>query len=269
MWGAGRDCTTRGERCFDSAQHRGEQTPCVEPRARVPLIIAHRGASGVAPEGTEAAIDAAIRAGAPMVELDVQMTRDGRLVIFHDDRLERTTNGSGLVCQTPYATMVRLDAGTWFHPRFADARVLLVSQVFQQVPTRMAMNLELKPTPRRRPILERLLRLVHRFGVSRRVLLSSSDPHWLSLLRSTRLPRALISAAPLGDAIAQAVRWGCVAWHPAHTAVRPWHIARAHAAGLRVHVWTVDDLARAHRLIRWGVDGLFTNDPARLLPLCR
>mgnify|MGYP001573038509 CR=1 FL=1 len=125
-----------------------------------PLIIAHRGASAVAPEGTRAAIRAAVRAGADMVELDVQMTRDGRLVAFHDDRLERTTNGAGRVSDVPYARFARLDAGSWFHARFADERPLLVSQVLRLTPRRMGINLELKRTPRRRALLQRLLRVV-------------------------------------------------------------------------------------------------------------
>src|SRR3990167_3043170 len=95
-------------------------------RAR-PITIAHRGASAVAPESTRAAINAEVRAGAAMIELDVQMTRDGRLVVFHDDRLERTTNGSGRLRATTYARLARLDAGTWFDPRFAGERILLAS----------------------------------------------------------------------------------------------------------------------------------------------
>src|SRR3989338_9017514 len=120
------------------------------------LLIAHRGASAVAPEGTRAAIREAIRAGADMVELDVQMTRDGRLVIFHDERLERTTNGHGVLRRARFADVARLDAGGWFHPRFSGERVLLVSQALRLIPPRIGVNLELKRTSRRRALLHRV-----------------------------------------------------------------------------------------------------------------
>jgi len=236
---------------------------------RAPLIIAHRGASATAPEGTRAAIRAAARAGAHMVELDVQMTRDGRLVVFHDDRLERTTNGTGLVRAARYRALARLDAGSWFHPRFAGERILLVSQALHLAPRRMRVNLELKRSTRRPALLRRLRRAMRRARASRRVLLSSFDPALLRPLRSLRLSRALLCRTQPDRSLRRAIRLRCDAWHPLHTLVTPARIARAHAGGLRVHAWTVDEPARARRLARWGVDGLFTNDPARLARLWR
>ena len=228
-----------------------------------PLIIAHRGASAVAPEGTRAAIRAAVRAGADMVELDVQMTRDGRLVAFHDDRLERTTNGAGRVSDVPYARFARLDAGSWFHARFADERPLLVSQALRLTPRRMGINLELKRTPRRRALLQRLVRVVGG-GVRRGLLISSFDTALLRPLRPTGLPLALLCRTDADRALRRAIRLECSAWHPFYPLATRRRIARAHAAGLRVHAWTVDEPSRARRLIRWGIDGVFTNDPARL-----
>ena len=229
-----------------------------------PLIFAHRGASAAAPESTRAAIRAAVRAGAGAVELDVQMTRDGRLIVFHDDRLERTTNGTGVVRNARYADLARLDAGAWFHPGCAGERILLVSQAVRLIPAPMRINLELKRTPKRRALLRGLLRVVRRARIGTRLLLSSFDPALLRPLRKSRLAYALISRTDPDCSLEQAVRLGCVAWHPFETLVTPRRIARAHAEGLRVHVWTVDDPVRARQLARWGVDGIFTNHPARL-----
>ena len=237
-------------------------------RGRV-ILIAHRGASAVAPESTRAAIREAARAGADMVELDVQMTRDGRLVVFHDERLERTTNGRGRVGGTRYAQLARLDAGAWFHPRFAGERILLVSQALRLAPTRMGINFELKRTPKRQALLRRLMRVVSRARLGQRLLLSSFDPRLLEPLRSTRRLRALICRRHPERSLAQAIRLGCDAWHPFHALVTPRRIQRAHAAGLRVHAWTIDDRRRARQLVRWGVDGVFTNHPARLRGLLR
>ena len=228
------------------------------------LIIAHRGASAVAPESTQAAIRAAARAGARMIELDLQMTQDGRLIVFHDDRLERTTNGRGRIAASRYRDVARLDAGRWFHPRFAGERILLLSRVFRLVPPWMGVNLELKRTQRRAALISRLRRMLRRGRISRRLLLSSFDPQLLRPWIGSRLARALICRRDPDGSLRQAVELGCLAWHPLHTLVTPARVARAHAAGLRVHAWTVDDAVRARQLIRWGVDGLFTNDPAKL-----
>ena len=225
-------------------------------------IIAHRGASAVAPESTRAAILAAARAGASMVELDVQMTRDGRLVVFHDEDVHRTTDGRGRVRAMPYARLARLDAGAWFHPRFAGERILLVSQVFRLVPTTMRINLELKRTPARSLLIRRLRRLI-RGRAAPRLLISSFDPSLLRLLAPAQLPLALICRWNPERSLRQAIRLRCAAWHPFHALVTPRRVARAHAAGLAVHAWTVDRAATARRMRRCGVDGIFTNDPAR------
>lgn len=219
----------------------------------------------MAPESTRAAIRAAARAGADMIELDVQMTRDGRLVVFHDRRLERTTDGSGVVTKQRYAQLATLDAGRWVHPRFAGERILLLSRALQLIPRRMQANLELKSTPARAVVLRRLARVLRRSGGSRRrFLLSSFDPRLLARLRASRFTRALISSTDPARALRAAIRLGCHAWHPSFASVTPRWVAQAHAAGLRIHVWTVDDVRRARRLAHWGVDGIFTNDPARV-----
>ena len=228
------------------------------------IIIAHRGASAVAPESTEAAIREAARSGAGMVELDVQMTRDGRLVIFHDDRLERTTDGIGAVTDTRYAVLSRLDAGSWFQPRFAGQRILLVSQALRLIPSRMRVNLELKRTAKRRALLQQFLRTVRRAGINRRLLISSFDHRLLAPLASSGLARALICRRDPDRSLGRAIRLGCAAWHPFHALVTPRRVAQAHAAGLAVRAWAVDDAVRAKRLAACGVDGIFTNDPERL-----
>ena len=165
-----------------------------------------------------------------------------------------------------YAQLARLDAGSWFHPRFAGERLLTVSRVLQAVPRRIGINFELKRTPARQTLLALLRRALARVS-GRRLLISSFDPALLSPLRGTGLPLALICRTGADHALRQAIRLGCAAWHPFHALVTRRRLARAHAAGLRVHAWTVDRPALARRLLRLGVDGVFTNDPARLSSL--
>ena len=229
-----------------------------------PLILAHRGASAVAPESTRAAIRAAVRLGADAVELDVQLTQDGRLVVYHDERLERTTDGAGRLRDTKFSALARLDAGRWFGPRFAGERVLLASQALRLIPRRMGVNLELKRTDRRERLMRPLLRLLARVRHPG-ILLSSFDPRLLQLARRSGCPLGLITRHQPDRALSQAIRLRCASWHPFHRLVTARRVRRAHAAGLRVHAWTVDDPGRARRLVRLGVDGLFTNNPARLI----
>jgi len=233
-------------------------------RTRSWALIAHRGASAVAPESTRAAIRGAVRAGADHVELDVRMTRDHRLIAFHDERLERTTDGTGRVAQRRYAEIAKLDAGSWFHRRFAGERVLLVSQAARVMPARVRIHLELKRTRQPRLLQRRLLRLIRSRGLTRRVMISSFDPAVLRLFVGHGVGLALLCARQPQRSLRWAAAIGCEAWHLVHTLARPSAIARAHALGLRVHVWTVDDPRRARQCLRWGADGLFTNDPGRL-----
>ena len=228
------------------------------------LIIAHRGASAVAPESTRVAICEAVRLRAQMVELDVQMTLDGRLVVFHDDRLERTTNGTGMVTRKRYAELASLDAGSWFHRRFAGERILLLSQAIRLVPPPLGINLELKHTSKPRTFLARFLRIIRRTRMRSRLLVSSFDPDLLRPLRSQQVALALICQRDPDRSLTRAIQFGCRAWHPAHEFATPGRIARAHTAGLRVHAWTVETHAQAWRLVRWGVDGMFTNHPGHL-----
>ena len=226
------------------------------------LIIAHRGASAVAPESTAAAINAAVAAAVHMIELDVQMTRDGRLVLFHDARLDRTTNGRGPLRVCRYAQLRRLDAGRWFHPRFAGQRILPASQALRLAPRRIRLNLELKSTARRTALMRRVRRLAR--GAGPRVCWSSFDLTLVRALARAGLDRVLISRDHPARELRAALRYGCGAWHPSKDSLTRAALAQAHAAGLRVHVWTVDRVREARRLARWGADGIFTNDPARM-----
>lgn len=200
-----------------------------------------------------------------MIELDVQLTRDARLVVFHDERLERTTNGTGRLAHMRYRDLARLDSGTWFHPRFADQHPLLLSQAVSLMRRPMRMNLELKHSPRKAMLVGLLLRLIRRHRIDSRVLVSSLEPALLRPLASTRLAFALICRRQPDLGLSEAIRLCCLAWHPFHELVTPGRIQRAHRAGLRVHAWTVDEPKRARQLVRWGIDGLFTNDPVRLV----
>jgi glycerophosphoryl diester phosphodiesterase len=108
--------------------------------------VAHRGASGSAPEHTRAAFCKALELGVDMIELDVQLSSDGELVVIHDFDLERTTSGSGAVRSYPLAALRELDTGSWFGPEFHAERILTLAEVFELVTDRARLNVEVKPT---------------------------------------------------------------------------------------------------------------------------
>ena len=240
-------------------------------RRRQIAIIAHRGASAEAPESTAAAIRRAVALRAEMIELDVQLTKDHRLVIFHDERLERTTNGHGNVARWHYRALARLDAGSWFAPRFAGEHILLVSHALRLIPPPCRVNLELKRTRHPTQLIRRVVQCLRWTRTESRVLVSSFDASLLAKLQAVRpqIARALLCRRAPFQALRQATTLGCVALHPHTALVSPALIAKAHAAGCRVHVWTVDRLDEAKRLLRMGVDGVFTNVPGRLRRVAR
>jgi glycerophosphoryl diester phosphodiesterase len=151
-----------------------------------------------------------------MIELDVQMTNDHRLVIFHDERLDRTTNGRGPLTHRRYRDLAGLDAGAWFAPRFAGERILLVSQALRLIRPPCRVNLELKRTRRPAALIHALVRGLRWTRAGRRVLVSSFEASLVARVRTCapRLPIALLCRRRPWAALQQAVRLGCVAFHP-------------------------------------------------------
>src|SRR5439155_1600574 len=146
-----------------------------------PLIIAHRGASGTCPENTLVAFARAAALGAHMIELDVQLTRDGAVVVMHDWTLERTTDGSGAVCDRTLAEIRGLDAGAWFGSAFRGTRVPTLAEVLAAVG--LPVNVELKPVGDD-GLEARALAVVESAGAPARVVLSSFDAGAVERLRA-------------------------------------------------------------------------------------
>jgi len=228
-------------------------------------VIAHRGASGTAPENTLAAFRRAVDVGADMIELDVQLARDGTVVVIHDYRLERTTSGRGLVGEHTLAELGALDAGRWFAPQFAGERVPTLAEVLAAAP--IPINVELKAAGTD-AIAPAALAVVEAAGALDRVVFSSFDFGLLEQVRSAS-PRATIGllwdAAPLVHALPLVRRVGATGLHLRNDRVGPEALALAAAAGVVVRVWTVNRLEEFRDLVAAGVAGVFTDFPERFL----
>src|SRR5262249_12116259 len=268
---------------------------------RRPLVIAHRGASALAPENTLAAFRLALAMGADGVEMDVQLTADGHPVVIHDARVDRTTNGSGLVSKLTASQIARLDAGGWFDRRLAmrprigsAARAVARSgggntgRRFggERVPTLEAVLDMLAATGFRRVYVEikgaRPLRsellyltvgLIRRFGLERSVTLLSFHHEMIKLAKeiapeihaAINIPaaRGAVLSSRAFSRSAERAKADEVALHYGLATRRA--VDALHRRGLRVSAWTVNRKLVMRRLVSSGVDTIITNFPNRLL----
>lgn len=235
---------------------------------RLPSVIGHRGAAGLAPENTLAAMRAAGRAGAGWVEIDVRLSRDHECVVVHDANLERTTGRRARVSRTRSADMGRMDAGSWFSsaysgetiPGLGDALALLSS-------LGLGANVELKRCGR----LNRALVAATLATISRRgrpgdppLLISSFSPTMLQAVRrrDPAMPLGLLlRARRRRDWRRIAHRLGCVSVHCAERGLTADAVQRIRSAGFAVAAYIVNDPARARELRSWGVGSLISDVP--------
>jgi glycerophosphoryl diester phosphodiesterase len=249
-----------------------------------PTVIGHRGAAGEAPENTLFSFRQALAAGAAILETDVHLTRDGVPVLIHDDEVDRNTDGSGRVAALRFDELRRLDAGHAFtrdggrsHPfRGRGHRIPSLREALEAFPT-AHFNLELKE--RLPSMVERCLEVIVRAGRESRTLLTAADDDLMAELRAQIDARSVPVAqgASTGDVLAfvrsaldgTVPKAGPMALQvPAEFGGRPLvtraFVEHAHAHGLFVHVWTVNDPGEMRRLLELGVDGIVTDFPARL-----
>ncbi len=246
--------------------------------AGAPLLIAHRGGAGLAPENTLPAFTRSIDWwSADILEMDVRPTRDGEAAVFHDATLDRTTDGTGPVIEHSMHEIATLDAGFRFATedgqtpfRGSDVRISTLAEVLREFPG-ARINIEIKHAAAAPRVADTLreMKAEHRVLIAagrracRRGLGRLAAPvsaareevaafHLLHRLRLTAL------AVPAVDAFQIPER------HRGRQILSPRFIADAHARNVPVHVWTVDDEADMRRLIGWGADGIITDRPDRL-----
>ncbi len=236
------------------------------------ICYAHRGARGHAPENTLMAFELAFDLGAEAIECDVQRSRDGELVIIHDGTVDRTTNGVGAVAALTFADLRALDAGrVWRIPQ----RIPTLAETLDLARRRDgALNLEIKGESVAESVgtaeaVEPVLRVLD--AQLRTQLRVSSFAHPAVAFLKERLPWLRVATLYSGrewqkaDMLAPALAMGAEAIHPGVALTTAELVTRAHAEGLRVNVWTVNRLATIRKLIAWGVDGLFSDYPERVI----
>ncbi|WP_407345475.1 glycerophosphodiester phosphodiesterase [Pengzhenrongella phosphoraccumulans] len=247
------------------------------------LAVAHRGASADAPENTLAAVRRAITLGASLIELDVQRTRDGKLVVFHDATLTRTTDAARVfpdrapwhLADFTLAEVLTLDAGSWNGAQFAGERVPTLADAIRALRTSgSGLLLELKSPGRYPGIEDEVADLMREFrGYVRsavatgRLAVQSLDVDSLRRYHraESRVPVALLGRPAPSDLPALATWVDGI--NPFHLAVDAAYVAEVHRLGLDCRVWTVDTVADLTRALDLGVDGVITNRPDLLTAL--
>ncbi|MDA8232034.1 MAG: glycerophosphodiester phosphodiesterase [Magnetospirillum sp.] len=239
-------------------------------RAIFPPVIGHRGAAAYAPENTLASFRKAADLGCRMVEFDVRLSADGVPVVFHDARLERTTDGAGWVGETSLAQLKRLDAGRWFAPAFAGESIPTLAEAMDVCrDLGLAVNIEIKPDHG----AERAT-AVAALETAGRIWPSDRPPPLVSSFRRPALataaavapawPRALL-VGRLGAGWRRAAkRLGCVSVNADHRYLSRRAVAAIGAAGLAVMAYTVNDSEAARTLWEAGVASCFSDAPDRL-----
>jgi glycerophosphoryl diester phosphodiesterase len=227
-------------------------------------VIAHRGASGRLPENTLPAYELAVELHADMIEIDLHLTRDGAIVVAHDEDLAGL-GGRGEIADASLAQVRALDAG-------GGERVPVLSEVLDRFGPRIPFNLELKCGRRGAyPGLEAaVLEAVELRGLLARTLFSCFAEPVLARLRALAPAARLALLLAPGRAqrpVERARALGAEAVNPWFGLVSSELVEQAHGAGMRVYPYTVDDPGEMRRLLELGVDGLFTNHPERLRAL--
>jgi len=247
-------------------------TAVLQPRARDGRFtrIAHRGASGSAPENTHAAFAAALSLGVDAIEIDCQLSADGVPVVIHDETLERTTSGIGPVRAKPWAELARLDAGAWKGDAFRGERIPRLEDVLDQLDGRVILNVEIKSAGDIGAIEAPLVALVRARGALPWVIFSSFHEAAVRNVRAAAADAALgilWDRRPPAGAIALALELGSRCIVPSRRLAAPDLIAAAHARDLGVWVWTVNEPAEMRRLVDAGADALFSDYPERFAAL--
>ena len=232
-------------------------------------IVGHRGYPAKYPENTLAAFEAAIEAGALMIELDVMLSRDRKVVVIHDATLDRTTNGKGNVADFTLAELKRLDAGSWLDAQFADQQIPELSEVLDLVNGRAYVNIEIKSTAYEPghpvdAIEKQVVDLLRQKCLQGTGMISSFDVNILEQVAFMKNPpaTAFISKKPADkNTVDMCSRLKVFSWHPDQRIVTRNQVKQMHAAGIRVFPYKVDSFEDFAKMREIQVDGVITNDP--------
>jgi len=224
-------------------------------------ISAHRGASHDAPENTKYAFEAAVGSGADYIELDVQLTKDQKLVVIHDKTIDRTTDGSGRVSSYTYDQLQDFSAGKWFGSEYEDARIMLLSDVLELVDHKCLMNIEIKDIGNVDLIAEMTVDLVNEYDIRDSCYITSFSYKALQKVKDLdpKIKTALIANLATSTSYSKLPDIDAVSMN--YIFVNQSVVNTVHQNGKKIFVWTVDREEDIRSMISLNVDNIITNRP--------
>ncbi|MGH1283854.1 glycerophosphodiester phosphodiesterase [Bacillus toyonensis] len=240
--------------------------------------IAHRGASAYAPEHTIAAYKLGQQLKGDYIEIDFQMTKDGHLVAMHDETVNRTTNGKGLVKEHTLEEMKQLNAGSFFNEKypnlakkeFENAKVPTLQEIIETFGHKANYYIETKSPDEYPGMEEKLLEIIKYYQISDKVIIQSFSEESLQKIHSLHATIPLIQllsyqkAVQVNELELEKYKTYCIGLGMNYKYIDSAYVKKIKKHGLEVHPFTVDDEKDMKKLLSWGVDGMFTNYPDRL-----
>lgn len=228
-------------------------------------IIAHRGFSSKAPQNTMSAFNEAVLLGCDQIELDVQMTRDGSIVVFHDRDLKAITGVKGNIYDYKLREMAQLDAGRWFSDEYAGERIPTLKEVLQLASENdILLNLEMKDIGDKALFVPKIVRLVKEYGLEDKVIFTSFRYDYLKKVKELDSSLSIEVVSDISDSSILLADYPAEYYNLRYSnEMRP-DIVRLHNSGATVYVWTIDDPWIMKKAVTMGADGVVTNCPDTL-----
>lgn len=232
------------------------------------INFAHRGASGYFPENTMLAFEKAIEMNCTGIETDVQMTKDGVLVLIHDEYVNRTTNGTGLVKDFNFKEISNLDAGSYLKSDFSQCRIPTVEDLINLIKDKdIIINFEIKSgVVIYEGIEEKLIELIYKYKIEDKVILSSFNHYSMVKCKeiSKEIKTGLLYMAGLFEPEIYCQHVGADALHPFYMSINKEIVSAAHKRGVQINPFTINDEETMKAMLQLGVDGIITNFPDKL-----
>ncbi len=229
-----------------------------------PAIVSHRGCSAEAPENSIPAFEKAIEAGVQWIELDVHQTKDGVVVVTHDDNLKRIAGVNKKIYNMTYEELCTYDVGSWFSKEYEGLRVATLEEVLALCKGRVRLQIELKPTGHEENFEQNVIDLVRAYGYQEECVLASMNIACLKTCKTLapELETLYIMVVAVGDLTSLDYIDG---FSIEETFAFAWTINRIHAANKNCYVWTVNSPKKVWKLLENNVDGILTDKPETVM----
>lgn len=236
-----------------------------------PVVIAHRGSSEFAPENTLSAFRKALKDGAHAIELDARLTKDKEIVVIHDSKLDRTTNGYGKVEDMFLKDLKKFDAGSWFSPAYSSERIPTLEEVFKLLKKKIGINIEIKPRIKHPEfMIKKCIELIEKYALHKCVLISSFEH---SLVRKVKILDERISTGILyspmthfGKSVVNLAKSNFADFVIiSRNYVKEELVKKVHEAKLHCFVYNIENRLHLKKMLNFKVDGIITNSPKSII----